>query len=83
MTCFVNGDFLEYSTYDNGKLVWKTTYEWNGLIDENKIFVLKTDEDFDEYFSFLIDGKMTDISSSGIDVYLSSGILTQILYGYS
>ena len=83
MTCFVHGDFLEYSTYDNGKLVWKTTYEWNGLIDENKIFVLKTDQDFDEYFSFLINGKMTDISSSGIDVYLSSGILTQILYGYS
>lgn len=83
LTCFLDGDFLEYTTYDNGKLVWKTTYEYAGLIDENKIFVSKTDENFDEYFSFLVDGKETDISSSGIDAYLDSGILSQILYGYS
>jgi hypothetical protein len=83
LTCFLDGDFLEYTTYDNGKLSWKTTYEYAGLIDENKIFVSKTDENFDEYFSFLVDGKETDISSSGIDAYLSSGILAQILYGYS
>lgn len=83
LTCFVNGDFLEYSTYEDGKLVWKTTYEYAGLFDENKIFVLKTDEDFDEWFSFLIDGKETDIATTGIEAYLSSGISAQILYGYS
>lgn len=83
LTCFVYGDFLEYSTYEDGKLVWKTTYEYAGSIDQNKIFVQKTDEDFDENFSFLIDGKETDIATTGIDAYLSSGISAQILYGYN
>lgn len=83
LTCFLPNDFLEYSTYENEELVWKTTYEHHGVIDENKIFVQKTDEDFDKYFSFLIDGKETDIATTGIDADLRSGILAQILYGYN
>ncbi len=82
LTCFLDGDFLEYTTYYNGKLFWKTTYEYAGLFDENKILVHKTDENFDDT-SFLIDGKATDIVTTGIDVYLSGGIGGQILYGYS
>lgn len=83
LTCFLPNDFLEYSTYENEKLVWKTTYEYAGLIDENKIFVQKTDEEFDEYFSFLVDGKEVSIMETGIDAYLDNGIVAQILYGYS
>ena len=83
LTCFLPNDFLEYSTYENEELIWKTTYEYAGSIDENKFFVAKTDEEFDEYFSFLVDGKEVSIMETGIDAYLSSGILAQILYGYS
>ena len=83
LTCFLDGDFMEYSAYMDGKLDWKNTYEYAGLFDENRIMVQITDESFIENFSMIVDGKRVSSTTSGKDIDLRSGISAQVLYGYS